>query len=91
MLSEVRRFFGSVFTFQDQKRRRSCSAGFQPAFFFTSRRAKVERAARMAALQERRGGWRTSSQVWVPGTACCAPTKAKAKAAHVGLGRMANK
>jgi hypothetical protein len=30
------------------------------------------------------GGWRTSSQVWVPGTACCAPTKAKAKAAHVG-------
>src|SRR5690242_14905201 len=31
-------------------------------------------AGKMPALQERRGGWWTSSQARLPGTACCAPT-----------------
>jgi hypothetical protein len=38
-----------------------------------------QKSGRMPALQELRGGWRTSSQVCAPGTACCAPTTAKAE------------
>ena len=37
--------------------------------------AAQKNAARMAALREMRGGWRTRSQAFVLGTACCAPTK----------------
>jgi hypothetical protein len=39
-----------------------------------------ETAARMAAVQELRGGWRTSSQACAPGTMYRAPAKKKANA-----------
>ena len=48
--------------------------------------AAQKNAAKMAALQELRGGWRTSSQAFVPGTIYRAPTTVTATAKMEGEG-----